>query len=160
MVISMTDNEASGWRAFLEAIDMVTASALAELDAESEPMSEWRCIFQVELLAAAGSDTVRLPETGVLSEGSDLGVTVTPEHRGLVVRLQLQGFATLDRFGGRDARLLSDNGAIDYRCVFSRGGAAVCILADEPHVRAGLCKCAVFFKEERTSGAAARGNET
>jgi hypothetical protein len=152
--MTMTSNKRHGWQGFLETIDLVTASALADLEAGAEPKRRWRRTFQVELLAAASGDGVELPETGILSEGSELGVTITPEDRRLIVRLQLQGFATLDQFGGREARLVSDNGAIDYRFTFAHSGSAVCILADDSRVREGLCKCAVFFAEEGLSGAA------
>ncbi len=136
------------WRGFLKTIDLLTAAALSELDAEAELKSgRWERKFEVVLLAAASQDGVRLPESEVLSEGSELAVTITPEDEQLFLKLQLQGFATLDQFGGREARLVSDNGAIDYRFRFGTSGSAICVLADRVRIREGLGKFAVFFQE-------------
>ncbi len=148
-------NERQEWRGFLQAIDFLTAAALADLDAEAElKPSSWERRFEIVLLAAAGEDGVQLPGSEVLSEGNELGIRIAPDSGQLLLKLQLQGFAALDEFGGREARLVSDNGAINYRFRFNSGGAATCVLSDRTHVREGLGKFAIFFTEgDRLAGA-------
>lgn len=140
------------WRDFLHTLDVLTASAQADLEAAeasaTAPPARWRRGFTVELLAAAAPEGVVLPETEVLGEGAELGVHIVPSDFELRVTLQLQGFAALDRYGGQEARVVSANGAIDYRVRFSRSGAAVCALANTPGVREGLGKFLVLFRAD------------
>jgi hypothetical protein len=152
-MISHKDEEQE-WRSFLHTIDLLTAAALADLDAEAElKPASWTRKFEITLLAAAGADGVRLPSSEVLSEGNELGVVITPEHGQIFLKLQLQGFAALEQFGGREARLVSDNGAIDYRLHFNSSGSAACVLSDASSVREGLSKFAIFFAEGDTPAA-------
>jgi hypothetical protein len=140
----MTDGDARQWRDFLDALDALTAMAKGDVEAaaaareRSSPGPCWRPAFAVELLAASRPEGVELPETEFLSESAELAVRIAISDFELRVTLQLQGFAALEEYAGREARLVSDNGAIDYRLRFSPLGAAVCALANKPAVREGL----------------------
>ncbi len=138
------DEKTLPWRDFLYTLDVVTNSAVADLEAGT---GNWVKGFDVILLAAASEGGLKLPESEVLAEGSELGITMLSEGPEMKLNLQLQGFAALDTYGGRAARLVSENGAIDYRLRFSDGGAATCMLSDAPKVREGLGRFAVFFLE-------------
>jgi hypothetical protein len=146
--MTVSNGKKQEWRGFLKTIDLLTAAALEELEAQAgHESTRWERKFEVVLLAAASAEGIRLPESEVLSQGSELGVTITPGNEQLFLKLQLQGFATLDQFGGREARLVSENGAIDYRFRFAASGQAICILADRLSVREGLGKFAILFQE-------------
>jgi hypothetical protein len=142
------------WRDFLRTLDVLTASAKADLEAEEASAPQWRPAFAVELLAAAHAEGVRLPETEILCEGNELAVQIAPSDFELRVTLQLQGFAALDQYGGQEARVVSANGAIDYRVRFSASGTAVCMLANKPKIREGLGKFSVLFQAEGAEGEA------
>lgn len=128
------------WRDFAHTVSVLTASALAANEAGAPaargaaPLRQ----FDFELLAAAGDTQVKLPQSELLARGSELGVTIEEQADELWLKLQLKGFAALRENAGREARLVSANGAIDYRFRFSGKGAAVCVVADTPEVREGL----------------------
>jgi hypothetical protein len=146
----MTNGGDQKWRDFLRTLDALTASAKGDLEAADASDDGWRPAFDVELLAAASPDGISLPETEILCAGAELAARIAESDFELRLTLQLQGFATLDQYGGREARVVSENSAIDYRICFSASGAAVCLLANKPKIREGLGKFAVLFKPEGT----------
>lgn len=126
--------------------------ALADLDAaELSADIEETPAFRITLLAAASSGGVELPDTEMLTEGSDLSVAIAPREGQLLVRLQLLGFAALEDYAEREARLKSENGAIDYRFRFSPSGGAMCELSDSAEIREGMKDFTVFVKTETKS---------
>jgi hypothetical protein len=137
------------WRDFLRTLDVLTASAKADLEAGEASGPQWRPAFTAELLAAAQPEGVKLPETEILCEGNELAVQIASSDFELRVALQLQGFSALDQYGGQEARVVSANGAIDYRVRFSASGSAICMLANKPKIREGLGKFSVLFQTDR-----------
>ncbi|ADP70515.1 hypothetical protein Rvan_1251 [Rhodomicrobium vannielii ATCC 17100] len=140
------------WRQFSRKINFLTEMALADLQAGElfvEP--DEKLAFKITLLAAAASDGFFLPDTELLTEGSDLSVMVTPDEGQIVVKLQLLGVAALEDYAGREGRLKSGNGAINYRFCFSLSGGATCLLSDTPDIRHGLRDIAILVTSEAKS---------
>jgi hypothetical protein len=133
------------WDKFDEMIGRVTALAVAEAEHAEWNKGGWRQEFEVDMLAAAGAQGFSEGTSEVLAIGSELGAQIVPLEQGVEVKLQLQGFPALEAFGGRPARLVSANGAIDYRLRFDTEGAARCLLSDTPRIREGLSRFALFF---------------
>jgi len=146
MTAMTSDTEKRRWQQFLKHMDRLTAMALADLDArEILAQRDETPAFRFTLLAAAPAHGIELPDTEILSEGSDLSVSMTQEGDHLLVKLQLLGFAALEDYAGREARLKSSNRAIDYRFSFSLSGAATCLLSCRSDIREGLCDFAIFL---------------
>lgn len=131
-------------RDFAHTLLVITARALAEHEIRSATSTQGRAKrYQITLLAAAPGEAVALPKSEVSADGGELGITIEEQEDGLRIKVQLYGFAALQAHGGRAARLVSANGAIDYAFRFSGQGTGVCMLADTPEVRAGLASCSV-----------------
>lgn len=132
--------DARQWRDFAHTVSVLTANALAahERTASGAPAALPAPRFEFEVLAAAEEADAKLPGTEFLARGSALGATIEERPGELWINLQLKGFAALSEAAGREARLVSANGAIDYRFRFSDRGTAVCVVADTRQVREGL----------------------
>lgn len=103
--------------------------------------------FECNLLAAATSGFT-LPKAEVLAEGGGLGITIDDRDNEIRVTLQLKGFAALTGYAGREARLVSADGAIDYAFRFSEGGTGLCVLANAPAVHTALSSLSVLVAED------------
>jgi hypothetical protein len=143
----MNGNDNARKRDFAHTVMVITARALAEHEMRTSGAAEQTNFaphYQITLLAASPGETIALPKSEVTAEGGNLGITFEEREDGLKVTLQLRGYAALQAHGGREARLVSSNGAIDYAFRFSRQGTGICLLADAPEVREGLARCSVL----------------
>lgn len=143
----------SMWRDFAHSLRVVVASATAAsaLDGAALAARPVQRQFNIALLAAAGAHGIILPDEEFTVEGGELAILIEqhPVAAEITVRLQLKGFAALQTSAGREARLVSDNRAIDYDFRFSGRGTATCILQDSSDVRAGLLSFQVLsFADE------------
>jgi len=102
--------------------------------------------FELNLLAAA-TGNLNLPKAEILAEGGGLGITIVEREDEVQVTLQLKGFASLTAYAGREARLVSSDGSIDYAFRFSEGGTGLCVLANSPGIRAALGSLTVQIAE-------------
>ena len=94
--------------------------------------------FDFQLMAAATSASPALPEAAWLDLSRLLSITVSHEQNDLVLTLQAQGFAALQRIAGRQARLDSADGLLQIPFGFDATGTGRLQLADQPEVRDAL----------------------
>jgi hypothetical protein len=141
------------WRDFAHTLTVAMASALAADDRAREnakqvldlptgrlpsgPPTDRTKQFDIRLLAAAGAEFV-LPQQEILTPDGAVGVRFDPRAGEIRIHLQLKGFAALSGFADRAGRLTGGDGIIDHVFRFDQGGAALCVLADNPNVRAAL----------------------
>jgi hypothetical protein len=133
------------WRNFAHSVAVATASVLArhELTKASPKPPTFVKRFTITPLAAAGEAELKLPGSAMLAQGGDLQVTFEDRPGEIWVALQILRYAALRENAGQEARLVSTNGAINYAFRFSGAGQAVCVLSDDPNVRAGLKSFAI-----------------
>jgi hypothetical protein len=93
--------------------------------------------FEIRLLAAAGTE-LALPRQEILTPDGAIGIRFEPSDGEIRVHLQLKGFAALSSFARRAGRLTGGDGVVDHVFRFDQDGAALCVLADSPVIRAAL----------------------
>lgn len=161
----MTKSEKDKWQDFAYTLRVLTASALARYDSgkDSDP-EEFRSeddqaraairtarfvpMYEVTLRAASDSLSSRLPKSEVAAKGGGLSVLIAERAGQIIVTLQLKGFTALRRGAGREARLVSANGAVNCEFRFSNKGTGVCELVDDPEVRQGLARMTVQAEKQ------------
>ncbi len=138
-------DSAKAWRDFVHTAKVLLASALARHEMARHAVMKTEAagsapvrVFEFELLAAASRLEMRFEGGEVLARGGGLKAVIAELDGELNVKLQLLGYSTLKQAAGREARLVSDNGAIDYAFRFSKTGAATCVLANTVEVKQGL----------------------
>ena len=94
--------------------------------------------FDFQLMAAATSASPALPEAAWMDLSRLLSITVSQDQNDLVLTVQAQGFAALQRVAGRQARLDSADGLLRIPFGFDATGTGRLQLADQPEVRDAL----------------------
>ena len=135
------------WRDLSHTVSVLVASATAadalETDAsnrkpaEKAPDRPVATIYRFELLAAEAG-TVKLPEGQVATRDGGLLAQFAIVGDDLNVALQLTGYAALRQSAGRECRMKSADGVIDYQFRFDKSGKATCVLANTEAVRTAL----------------------
>lgn len=142
------------WGDFEFTVGVLTASAIAELDAKTSGQGAAKAFrtFAFQRLAAASDPSPRLPTTPISAHGRELDVSFEVRDDGIWARFQLKGRSALLGNAGREARLVSVNGAIDTRFRFGKDGSAICVLANRDEVRDGLQDFAVHVMSDDGAG--------
>ena len=160
------DNDKQGlWRNFAHTIMVITARARVQDRGRSvdgaiprrrkgdrvPDSSTYIPRFEITLLAAAASSSFTLPKAEIPAESGGLGITIEDGVTEIQVTLQLKGFAALSANAGREARLVSSDGVIDYAFRFSEAGTGTCVLAASPEVRASIVNLSVLVSDHESS---------
>lgn len=163
----MPKSEKEKWEDFTHTMRVLTASALARYDEGAERnQQELRNAdsrrptpakrrssasrYEIMLLAAADTKVPRLPKSKVTSKNGGLTVLFREGPGEITAILQLQGFLEIRKNAGLEGRLVSTNGAIDYRFRFGRDGKAECVLDNSSAVRLGLAHLIVHVEASET----------
>lgn len=136
--MSLLSSEANIMKSpFIRTLSVVLASVTAEAECR-EQYQPHPSHFDFQLMAAAASECPALPDAPWLDLSRLLSITIASEQHELILTLQAQGFAALQRVAGRPARLDSADGLLQIPFGFDASGSGRIQLADRPEVRDAL----------------------